>query len=35
MRDTIMTIAEQREAFGVPVAGSLLLHAGLVAPSHC
>jgi protein TonB len=30
MRDTIMTIAEQREAFGVPVAGSLLLHAGLV-----
>ena len=30
MRDTIMTIAEQREAFGAPAAGSVLLHAGLV-----
>jgi protein TonB len=30
MRDTIMSVAEQREAFGGPMTGSLLLHVGLV-----
>jgi protein TonB len=30
MRDTIMSMAEQREPFGGPMTGSLLLHVGLV-----
>jgi len=30
MRDTIMSMAEQREPFGGPAAGSVLLHVGMV-----